>query len=100
MYAAYFKPAEEYAHGAFRYDGALDYGYVDFEKREYTGQRVFTAEEYVAFSGTHCDHIVLPEPYRTKFFDGLRQAVLDAGDRIVFNDTYILYLARKPLEAA
>ena len=100
VYAAYFKPTEEYAHGAFRYDGALDYGYVDFEKREYTGQRVFTAEEYVAFSGTHCDHIVLPEPYRTKFFDGLRQAVLDAGDRIVFNDTYILYLARKPLEAA
>ena len=56
-----------------------------------------TAEEYVAFSGTHCDHIVIPEPYKTQLFDGLRQAVLQAGDRIVFNDTFMLYLAKKPL---
>ena len=43
----------------------------------------------------HSDHLVIPEPYRTRFFDGLRQAVLEAGDRIVFEDTHILYLARK-----
>ena len=100
VYAEYFKPDTEYKHGSFRYEHATDYGFVDFEKREYAGQRVFTAEEYVSFSGTHCDHIVIPEPYRTKFFDGLKQAVLEAGDKIVFNDTYVLYLAKKPLEAA
>ena len=33
---------------------------------------------------------------KTALFDGLRRAVLDAGDRIVFADTYVLHLARKP----
>ena len=96
VYAAYFRPETEYAHGAFRYEHAEDYGYTDFEKREFRGRRVMTADEYAAFSGTHCDHLVIPEPYKTRFFDGLRKAVLDAGDKIVFDDTYVLYLARKP----
>ena len=97
VYDEYFKPETRYAHGGFRYDAAPDYGYVDFERRDFHGRREMTADEYVAFSGTHCDHLVIPEPYRTKFFDGLRRAVLDAGDRVVFEDTYILYLTKKPL---
>ena len=97
VYDAWFKPETPYTHGGFRYDAAPDYGYVDFERRDFHGRREMTADEYVAFSGTHCDHLVIPEPYRTKFFDGLRQAVLDAGDRVVFEDTYILYLTKKPL---
>ena len=56
----------------------------------------FTADEYVAYSGTHCDHLVIPEPYKTKLFEGLRDAVIAAGNKIVFSDTYILYLAKKP----
>ena len=54
------------------------------------------ADEYVAFSGTHCTHIVIPEPIREKFFQGLHDAVEESGGRIVFNDTYILYLTKKP----
>lgn len=96
VYSAYFRPQTEYKHGAFNYTNAPNYGYVDFEKREYYGKREFTADEYVAFSGTHCDHIVIPEPYKSKFFSGLRKAVLDAGNRIVFHDTFILFLTRKP----
>lgn len=99
VYDAHFKPETRYSHGGFRYDHAPDYGYVGFEKREYAGRRVFTADEYVAYCGTHCDHLVIPEPDRSRFFGGLRDAVLAAGDRIVFNDTHVLYLARKP-EAA
>lgn len=97
VYSQYFKPETSYTHGGFQYANAVKYGYVDFEKREYHGSRVLTAEEYVGLSGTHCDHLVIPEPYRSRFFDGLRQAVLEAGDRIVFRDTFVLYLARKPL---
>lgn len=96
VYSKYFKPETRYTHGSFRYASAPDYGYVDFERREYYGKRELSAEDYVAFCGTHCDHIVIPEPYKTCFFDGLRQAVLDAGDRIVFNDIFTLYLAKKP----
>lgn len=97
VYSEYFKPESEYKHGSFKYTNAPHYGYVDFERREFYGRREFTADEYVAFCGTHSDHIVIPEPYRSKFFEGLRQAVLDAGNKIVFSDTYVLYLAKKPL---
>jgi len=97
VYSEYFKPDTAYRHGSFKYTNAPDYGYVDFEKREFSGKREFTAEEYAAFCGTHCDHIVIPEPYRTKFFNGLTQAVLEAGNKIVFNDTFVLFLTKKPL---
>ena len=97
VYARYFHPETEYAHGSFAYTNATIYGYVDFEKREYQGERVFTADEYISFCGTHCDHIVIPEPDKSKFFSGLREAVLEAGNRIVFQDTYTLYLTKKPM---
>lgn len=97
VYSKYFKPETEYTHGAFHYANASDYGYVDFEKREYHGTREFTADKYVAFCGTHCDHIVVPEPYRSKFFNGLRKAVLEAGNKIVFHDTFVMFTARKPV---
>ena len=97
VYDAYFKPETPYRHGGFNYANAVNYGFVDFEKREYHGQRVFTADEYVGYCGTHCDHIVIPEPYKNRFFDGLRNAVLEAGNRIVLNDTFVLYLAKKPI---
>lgn len=97
VYDEYFRPETYYKDmtAPFDYGNAVNYGYVEFEKREYHGQRVFTADEYVAFCGTHCDHIVIPEPYKSRFFTGLKEAVLKAGNRIVFNDTYDLYLARK-----
>lgn len=97
VYAVYYKPETPYTHGGFGYTNAPAYGYHPVEKREFFGERVMTAEEYVAFCGTHCDHIVIPEPYKSKLFDGLRAAVLAAGDRIVFHDTFVLYLAKKPL---
>lgn len=98
VYSAYFKPETEYKHGAFRYTNAVDYGYTDFEKREFHGKREFTAEEYAAFCGTHCDHIVIPEPYKSKLLDGLRETVREAGNKIVFHDTFVLYLAKKPCD--
>ncbi len=97
VYSQYFKPETEYKQGGFKYTNAPNYGYIDFEKREYYGKRELTADEYVALSGTHCDHIVIPDDYKTKLFNGLREAVLEAGNKIVFNDTFVLYLARKPI---
>ena len=96
VYSEYFKPEIPYSHGGFRYTAAPEYGFVGFERREFYGRREMDADGYVAYCGTHCDHLVIPEPYRRPFFDGLREAVLEAGDRIVFDDTYVLYLARKP----
>lgn len=97
VYSAYFKPETEYKHGNFVYSNATNYGYVGFEERNYHGRREFTADEYVAFCGTHCDHIVIKEEYKDKFFEGLKNAVLEAGNKVVFLDTYVMFLAKKPM---
>jgi len=97
IYSAYFKPQTEYRQRGFMYANAISYGYVDLQKRTYKGVREFTAEEYVAFCGTHCDHLVIPEPYRSKFFGGLFEVVRNSGNKVVFNDTYVLFLCKKPL---
>lgn len=98
IYDKYFKPEKLYKDmkAPFDHHHATNYGYVDFEQRDFYGQREMTAEEYVAFSGTHCDHMVIPEPYKSKFFDGLKNAVLAHGNKIVFKDTYTMYLVKKP----
>ena len=96
MYERYFKPEIPYPHGGFKYDNAQHYGFVDFQKHDFHGRRKMSADEYVSYCGTHCDHIVIPEPYKTLFFEGLRNAVEESGGEIVFEDTYVLYLTRKP----
>ena len=98
-YDAYYKPVVPYSemHEPFDYRHAVNYGFVCFEKREFHGKRVFNADQYVAYCHTHSDHMAIPEPDQSRLFETLHQAVKNAGDRIVFNDTYVLYLARKPL---
>ncbi len=96
LYDEYYKPEIPYTHGGFKYDSAANYGYVDFQRHDFHGRREMGPDEYVSFCGTHCDHIVIPEPYKTAFFEGLRKAVAENGGKIVFEDTYVLYLARKP----
>lgn len=96
VYAAYFRPVTPYQHRGFQYQNAVHYGYTDYEQRAYPGRRRLTADQYVAMVSTHSDHITIPEPYRTPFFTGLHQAVMEAGNVIEFNDTHLLTLARKP----
>jgi trans-aconitate methyltransferase len=97
VYKEHFVPEMTYTHGSFQYTNAINYGYTDMQRREYPTQRTLTAEEYVAFSGTHCDHIVIQPKHKEPFFSGLRNAVLAAGDRLVMHETFVLYTARKPL---
>ena len=97
VYDAYYKPEIPYTHGAFRYTNAPAYGYTEVERREFYGVRVYNTEDYLAFCGTHCDHIVIPEPWKSQFFDALRKTVDEGGGKVQFNDTYVLYLTKKPL---
>lgn len=96
VYSAYFKPETAYQQGDFRYEKASDWGYAAVEKREFPGKRTLTAEEYAAYCGTHCDHMLIPEPDKSLFFKGLKDAVMEHGNRIVFHDMYVLYLTKKP----
>lgn len=97
VYDQYFKPEIPYTHGSFRYENALKYGYADWRKCEFHTRQVYTADEYTAFCGTHCDHIVIPEPYRSRFFSGLHEAVMQFGNRIETYDTHVLMTVRKPV---
>ncbi len=96
LYDEYYKPEMPYTNGAFKYDNAPNYGYVDFEKSEFYGRREMDPDEYVSFCGTHCDHIVIPDEYKKPFFEGLRNVVAENGGKVVFEDTYVLYLTKKP----
>lgn len=95
VYNQYFRPETVYSQKLV-YGNVVNYGFVDLERREYSSKREFNADDYVSYLGTHCDHIVLKEPYQSKFYTGIRDAVLKAGNRIALNDTIVLYLARKP----
>ena len=97
VYDRCFRPEIPYTHGSFRYENALKYGYKDWRKLEFHTVIAYTADEYIAFCGTHCDHLATPEPYRSKLYAGLRQAVLDAGNRIEVRDTHVRMTVRKPL---
>lgn len=97
VYSKYFRPDVPYVHGNFRYENSVSYGFTNTETRKYSGIRELTAQEYVNYCKTHCDHNTIPEPYNSKFFEGLRKTVEDSGNKLVFYDTYILHLAKKPL---
>lgn len=97
VYSEYYKPERPYNEmkEPFDYLHATDYGYVDMVRKDFHGVRVFNADDYVSYCGTHSDHLVIPEPYKTKFFEGLRNTVLENGNRVEYRDTYVLYTARK-----
>ena len=95
VYDSWFKPNKPYD-CKFIYENALNYGFVDFRRQEFHGRRILTTDDYINYCGTHSDHLILQEPYKSNFFNGLRKAVDDFGGKVVFDDTYVLMTARKP----
>lgn len=95
VYSQYFYPENKYT-CSLAYSKVDKYGFVDFECRNYHKTRELNADEFVSYTGTHCDHIALKEPYKTNFFEGIRAVIIAAGNKIKLNDTIVLYLAKKP----
>ncbi|BCN30757.1 class I SAM-dependent methyltransferase [Anaeromicropila herbilytica] len=94
VYDKYFITENKYS-CKLNYSNVVNYGFIDFECREYHQIREFTADEYVSYIGTHCTHITLEEPYKSLFYNGIRDTILSFGNKITLNDTIVLYLARK-----
>lgn len=94
VYSEYFHPQTPYkCH--LDYDAREKYGFQKLECREYLKTRTYTADDYLLLIGTHSDHITLPEPDRTRFYTGIRNAIVNAGGTITLYDKITLYLARK-----
>jgi ubiquinone/menaquinone biosynthesis C-methylase UbiE len=95
VYDQYFRPETAYT-CSFNCSNAENYGFTGFECRRYYKTRILNADEFVLWKSIMAPHLTLQEPYKSKFFEGIRNAVLSFDNRIVLNDTIILYLARKP----
>jgi SAM-dependent methyltransferase len=94
VYKKYFHPETEYT-CKLEYNNVVNYGFINFEYRDYRKVREFTADEYVSYISTHADHITLQEPNKSDFYEGIKEAILNADNKIVLNDTIALYLAKK-----
>ena len=95
VYDQYFRPDTEYK-CSLAYRNTENYGFSDFECRRYYKTRILNADEFVLWTSIMAPHLTLKEPNKSKFFEGIRNAVLRFENRIVLNDTIVLYLARKP----
>lgn len=93
-YQKYFRPEEEY-NCKINYDNTKEYGFTDCEYHEYKKTRELTADEYIGWISTHASHITLQEPYKSKFYDTIKDAILSFDNKITLYDTVVLYLARK-----
>ena len=96
VYKEYFFVKQRY-NCKMIYDNIVNYGFVNYKYQDWKKVRTLNADEYISYISTHCEHITLEEPYKSKFYTGVRKAIIDAGNKIIINDTIPLYLAQKPL---
>lgn len=78
------------------YENVMHYGFTNWACKEWKSERTVDADAYIAWISTHCDHITLKEPYKTRFYAGIREAFHNHGNRMVIIDTIPLYLVQKP----
>ncbi|MBO4928521.1 MAG: class I SAM-dependent methyltransferase [Clostridiales bacterium] len=94
VYDRYFVTDQPYTQ-KFNYMDGGSYGLTFLEKKVFLGRREYTADEHNQYLGTHSTHITLKEEYKDLFFNGVRDAVIKHGNKVIFDDEYILYLYRK-----
>lgn len=95
VYDAYFKPEKPYAQKC-KYENAVQYGFIDFECRHYPDTRVFDADAFAAWTSIMAPQMTIPEPLKSKFLRGIKEAIMGYGNSIALLDDNVLYLARKP----
>lgn len=94
VYSTYFVSETPYRQ-KFDYEAGEKYGFHYLGKKEFYGTRSYSADEYIEYIKTHSDHITIKEECRDLFFHGIRDAILNHGDKIRFQDTYVLHLYQK-----
>lgn len=57
----------------------LNYGFVDLDYRQFANQRIYNADECNSYIATHCNHIALTEPYKTNFYNVVRDKKISHG---------------------
>lgn len=95
VYDKYFKPETPYTQH-LEYKNVINYGFTDFECRHYHTVREYSADEFVSWTRIMASQLTIQEPYKSKFFEGIRDAILSFGNHITLLDDIVLYMVRKP----
>lgn len=95
VYEKYFHVKQKY-NCRMNYENVTNYGFINFTYLEWKKQRELNAEEYISYISTHCEHITLEEPYKTDFYNGIRDVFMKCKNKIKIIDTIPLYLVQKP----
>lgn len=95
VYKEHFQVKQRY-NCKLDYENVLNYGFVNYRYYEWKQERTLTSDEYISYISTHCAHITLEEPYKSAFYNGIKNAVIENGDKITILDTIPLYLVQKP----
>lgn len=96
VYKEHFYVKQKY-NCKMQYENVMKYGFVNYKYQHWKKERILSADEYISYISTHCDHIILEEPNKSKFYEGVRKAIIDFGNAITIKDTIPLYLVQKPL---
>lgn len=96
VYKDYYFVKQKYS-CKMNYSNVVNYGFVNYKYQEWKKVRMLNADEYISYISTHCEHITLEEPYKSKFYKGVKMVIIDTGNKIIINETIPLYLAQKPL---
>ena len=94
VYDKYFVTNQPYTQ-KFDYMKGEEYGLTFLDALSFPGRREYNADEHNEYLGTHSTHITLKDEYRDLFFNGVHDAVVKHGNKIIFDDQYMLYLYRK-----
>lgn len=94
VYEKYFHVKQKYQ-CRINYENVTNYGFTNFTYLEWEKQRELDVEAYISYISTHCEHITLEEPYKTNFYDGIRDAFMKCDGKMKIIDTIPLYLAQK-----
>ena len=94
VYAEYFHPKNEYTCSATP-GNVSKYGFGDYHCQKYSKIREYNADDYISLISTYVGHIELEEPHKSKFYKGIKEAILSFGNKIVLFDTIDLHLERK-----
>lgn len=70
VYSEYFHPETPYTQ-KLTYANAVNYGFTDFREFRFYSKREYNSHDYREYLGTHCDHILLQEPGRSRFFESI-----------------------------
>ena len=93
-YDNYFHPGTQYT-CHLEYENVTNYGFVEFERREYHQTRVYNANYFISWTMIQAPHLTLSESDKSNFIAGIKDAIMSFGNQITLNDTVVLYLARK-----